>query len=176
MADCGRYDVIDLSDSAFNAAVLPALAVIPGVHNTTGASTPPANAQIAQCGEQKTWLVGVNWYLNDYVKLMFNYTQSELSGYPVTTIGAAGTAQFPAGTQGLGLRRRHDQRLRHARSRRLVSEPNQSPVRLRPPPLKRGGGFFLPGTTSRIPTPELLNKPSDRGPIATVPRKNPTVV
>jgi phosphate-selective porin OprO/OprP len=93
----GRYDVIDLSDDAFNAAGgCQNTALYPGV---SAASPAPANASIAQCGEQKTWLVGVNWYLNDYVRLMFNYTQSDLSGYPVTTIGSSNTAQFPAGTK-----------------------------------------------------------------------------
>lgn len=94
----GRYDVIDLSDDAFNnAGGCPNTALYPGV-NATGSPTPPANASIAQCGEQKTWLVGVNWYLNDYVKLMFNYTESDLSGYPVTALTPA-TAQFPANTK-----------------------------------------------------------------------------
>ena len=32
----------------------------------------------------KTWIVGVNWYLNDYTRLMFDYPQSDLSGYPAT--------------------------------------------------------------------------------------------
>ena len=39
---------------------------------------------VAECGEMKTWVIGVNWYLNDYVRLMFNYAQSDLSGYPTT--------------------------------------------------------------------------------------------
>ena len=29
----------------------------------------------AQCGEMRTWIVGVNWYLNDYVRMMFNYAE-----------------------------------------------------------------------------------------------------
>ena len=28
------------------------------------------------CGEQKTWQVGVNWWLNDHTRVMFNYGQS----------------------------------------------------------------------------------------------------
>ncbi|WP_108682737.1 OprO/OprP family phosphate-selective porin [Methyloceanibacter sp. wino2] len=52
----GRYDVIDLSDQS---------ALIPGC---TG------------CGEQETWLIGLNWYLNDYARLMLNVNQSEISG------------------------------------------------------------------------------------------------
>jgi phosphate-selective porin OprO/OprP len=52
----GRYDVLDLGDKA---------AAIPGC---------------TACGEQKTWLIGVNWYLTDYVRLMLNVNQSEIDG------------------------------------------------------------------------------------------------
>ena len=34
----------------------------------------------AECGEQKTWIFGVNWWLNDYTRLTFNYAQSDISG------------------------------------------------------------------------------------------------
>jgi phosphate-selective porin OprO/OprP len=50
----GRYDVIDLSNN--------------------GGFVCPA------CGTQKTWLVGVNWYLNDYTRLMLNYNESDIDG------------------------------------------------------------------------------------------------
>jgi phosphate-selective porin OprO/OprP len=86
-----RYDVLSLSDSAFNAAGgCPLLGL--GVNGLTGA-TPAA---IGQCGEQETWLIGLNWYLTDYVKLMFNYTQSELSSYPLTPL-IAGNTTYPSG-------------------------------------------------------------------------------
>jgi phosphate-selective porin OprO/OprP len=52
----GRYDVVDLSDKS---------SAIPGC---------------TECGEQRTWLVGVNWYLNDYMRLMLNVNQSEIEG------------------------------------------------------------------------------------------------
>lgn len=29
-------------------------------------------------GEQKTWIVGVNWHLNDYSRIMLNYSQSDI--------------------------------------------------------------------------------------------------
>ena len=32
------------------------------------------------CGEQKTWQLGVNWWLNDHSRIMFNYGQSEIAG------------------------------------------------------------------------------------------------
>jgi phosphate-selective porin OprO/OprP len=52
----GRYDVIDLADKS---------TAIPGC---------------TECGEQKTWLIGVNWYLNDYMRLMLNANQSKIEG------------------------------------------------------------------------------------------------
>jgi len=57
----GRYDVLDLSDQA---AAITAGGVV----------------DCAACGEQKTWLIGVNWYLNDYTRLMLNVNQSEIEG------------------------------------------------------------------------------------------------
>jgi phosphate-selective porin OprO and OprP len=50
----GRYDVIDLSDNS--------------------------GFVCAACGEQATWLLGVNWYLNDYTRLMLNYNESKIDG------------------------------------------------------------------------------------------------
>ncbi len=32
----------------------------------------------------KTWVVGVNWWMTEYMRLMFQYSQSDLSGYPST--------------------------------------------------------------------------------------------
>lgn len=57
----GRYDVLDLSDQA---AAITAGGVV----------------DCSACGEQKTWLIGVNWYLNDYTRLMLNVNQSEIEG------------------------------------------------------------------------------------------------
>ncbi|MEE9588852.1 MAG: porin, partial [Hyphomicrobiaceae bacterium] len=56
-----RYDVIDLSNQA---AAIAAGGVV----------------SCAECGEQKTWILGVNWWLNDYTRLTFNYAQSDISG------------------------------------------------------------------------------------------------
>ena len=52
----GRYDVIDLGDKAAAIGVC------------------------GECGEQATWLIGVNWLLTDYTALKFNVTQSEIKG------------------------------------------------------------------------------------------------
>ena len=51
-----RYDVLNLGD---NATLIPTCTM---------------------CGEQKTWQLGVNWYLNDNARLMFNYNQSDIGG------------------------------------------------------------------------------------------------
>ena len=31
----------------------------------------------------------MNWYLNDYVRLMFDYAEADLSGYPLTAVASA---------------------------------------------------------------------------------------
>jgi phosphate-selective porin OprO and OprP len=61
----GRWDVIDLLDSSFGCPV--------------SVSFLPSGRQFL-CGKQSTWLVGINWYLNDYTRLMLNYNQSEIDG------------------------------------------------------------------------------------------------
>ncbi len=52
----GRYDVIDLSDAAL---------FIDGCRT---------------CGEQSTWLIGVNWWLNNHTRLQFSYSESDIEG------------------------------------------------------------------------------------------------
>jgi phosphate-selective porin OprO/OprP len=101
----GRYDVLDLSDAAFNNASGVAnftggcANTRLGVNQFTAPSTGPANPiRLAQCGEQETWLIGVNWYLTDYVRLLFNYAESDLSGFPTTTV-AANSSGVPTGTR-----------------------------------------------------------------------------
>ena len=54
-----------------------------------------ARPSLGLCGEQRTWIIGVNWYLNDYVRLMFDYAEADLSGYPLTTITATNTSFAP---------------------------------------------------------------------------------
>jgi phosphate-selective porin OprO and OprP len=96
----GKYDVIDMSDTSFNNAGTngcQATRLYPGL--AAGTPTPTViGPSVGLCGEQKTWIVGVNWYLNDYVRLMFDYAEAELSGYPLTTI-TAGNTSVPSGTQ-----------------------------------------------------------------------------
>ena len=52
----GKYDVLNLSDEATT---------------ITSCTT---------CGDQRTWLVGVNWWLNDHTRLMFDYNESTIGG------------------------------------------------------------------------------------------------
>jgi len=60
----GRYDVLDLSDGA-------------GLINT---STAKNAVTCTDCGEQETWLIGLNWWMTNHTALKFNITQSEISG------------------------------------------------------------------------------------------------
>ncbi len=60
----GRYDVINLADGA--AAI--------------NASTAPGAVMCVDCGDQETWLIGLNWWINDYTAIKFNYNSSDISG------------------------------------------------------------------------------------------------
>jgi len=57
----GKYDVINLGDKA-------------------AAITNFGTVACTLCGDQETWLIGLNWWLTDYTALKFNVTQSEISG------------------------------------------------------------------------------------------------
>ena len=59
----GRYDVLDLTDKAL------------GIPNTAGFI--PGGTLL---GEQKTWLVGVNWWLNNHTRFQFQYSESDIGG------------------------------------------------------------------------------------------------
>lgn len=92
----GKYDVLDQSDSAFNnAGGCPTTRLFPGLSGSAPALVAPS---VSQCGEMNTWVVGANWYLNDYIRLMFDYAQSDLSNFPITTITATNTT-VPPGTK-----------------------------------------------------------------------------
>ena len=32
------------------------------------------------CGEQKTWTIGLNWWINNHARFMFNYSESDIDG------------------------------------------------------------------------------------------------
>ena len=114
----GKYDVVDLSDKAFNdAGGCPTTRLYPGLASTgSGTSATIGAPSLGLCGEQRTWIIGVNWYLNDYVRLLFDYSESDLSGYPLTTITATNTSFAPgtyagfddAKVRGFGMRAQVD--------------------------------------------------------------------
>ena len=87
----GKYNVLDLSDEGFNAAG--------GCRNTqlfpAVSSATLIAPSVGLCGEMKTWTVGMNWYFNDYVRLMFDYSEFDLGNYPATLITAANTTVAP---------------------------------------------------------------------------------
>jgi phosphate-selective porin OprO/OprP len=114
----GKYDVLDMSDTSFNNAPggCPTTTLFPNVAvNTQVTPNSIAASKLGLCGEQRTWIIGINWYLNDYVRLMFDYAEADLSGYPVTTVAAntslapATIAGFDGGTvRGFGMRAQVD--------------------------------------------------------------------
>jgi phosphate-selective porin OprO/OprP len=81
----GRYDVIDLTD---NATAIPTCEF---------------------CGEQETWEVVLNWWLNDYTGLQFQYSQSEINGGPLLFAdGTSANLNNGAKIEGFGTRMRFD--------------------------------------------------------------------
>jgi phosphate-selective porin OprO/OprP len=95
----GRYDVVDLADQ--NAAVV-------GFKANT--NTTDALVACTLCGDQKTWLIGVNWWLNDYTRLALNVTQSKIEGSnSLNAFGTVGANQNKgAEINGVGLRAQVD--------------------------------------------------------------------
>ena len=124
----GKYDVLDMSDpNSFNLGVNPVSSSFTGACANTrlfpglsaGSTSSGGSAQaptlvassVAQCGDMKTWIVGVNWWMTDYMRLMFQYSQSDLSGYPITTTATSsagvpvqGGGQEVAGFDGATIR------------------------------------------------------------------------
>ena len=151
----GKYDVLDMSDKRLQRRRQVRLPDNPALSQlgSTGEWRlhPSAHRASALCGEQRTWIVGVNWYLNDYVRLMFDYAEADLSGYPLTAVTQR-TSLAPGTCHNAGFDGRHCQRLRHARASRLVKleKRNFSPLRCQTAALKRGGGFFC---ARRSPAP-----------------------
>ena len=93
----GRYDVINLSDK--NTSLV-------GFNSNTASAI---NA-CTLCGDQNTWLVGVNWWLNDYTRLALNVTQSKIEGgNPLNAFGVVGANRNNnAEITGVGLRAQVD--------------------------------------------------------------------
>ena len=83
----GKYDVLDQSDTAFNNAASPGgcqtTTLWPGVSSAAPGLSPNA---IPLCGDMKTWIVGASWWMTDYMRLMAQYSELDLSGYPTVAV------------------------------------------------------------------------------------------
>jgi phosphate-selective porin OprO/OprP len=90
----GRYDVIDLTDQAKTIQGNPVSGTFP-------------NAICTQCGEQKTWEVVLNWWLNDYTGLQFQYGESDIEGGPLLVNGVSANQNNGANIKGFGTRMRY---------------------------------------------------------------------
>lgn len=74
-----RYEHLDLSDEDLVGG--------PTNNFTTGTSALAAlNSRLGRGGTQSSYIVGVNWYLNDYLRLMLNYGRVEVEGGPQAAI------------------------------------------------------------------------------------------
>ena len=143
----GKYDVLNMSDSGFNdAGGCRTTRLYPNLASSRPA--PYRASSLGLCGEQKTWIIGVNWYLNDYVRLMFDYAEADLSGYPLTNV-TAGTSlalthlpRLPALMEGRSEASPHAPRSTGKTTK--LEKRNFSPLRCQTAAPKRGGGFFAP--------------------------------
>lgn len=75
----GRYEYLDLSDDA----------LVNGATNNFANGTSALAAlstRLGRGGVQSSYLLGVNWYLNDYLRLMLNYGRIEVQGGPQAAI------------------------------------------------------------------------------------------
>ncbi|MGV1014134.1 MAG: OprO/OprP family phosphate-selective porin, partial [Methyloceanibacter sp.] len=73
----GRYDALDLNDGLTVNRTAPAAAGPFNCFPVNAGAANPNNFRF-MCGKQETWQLGVNWYLNDYTRLMFNYAESDI--------------------------------------------------------------------------------------------------
>jgi phosphate-selective porin OprO/OprP len=93
----GKYDVLDQSDTAFNnAGGCRNTRLFPGLASTNVGDPPVATLaanNIPLCGDMKTWIVGVSWWMTEYMRLMAQYSESDLSGYP--TVAALADPSLP---------------------------------------------------------------------------------
>lgn len=75
----GRYEYLDLADDALVNGATNNFAN--GTSALAGLAT-----RLGRGGLQSSYLVGVNWYLNDYLRLMLNYGRIEVQGGPQAAI------------------------------------------------------------------------------------------
>jgi phosphate-selective porin OprO/OprP len=93
----GRYDVLDLSDKALT------------LQGNVAGLVGPTSVNCSLCGEQKTWLIGINWWLNDYTRFQFNYNESDINGGPLFLAnGSSANRNDGANIKGFGMRAQVD--------------------------------------------------------------------
>jgi phosphate-selective porin OprO/OprP len=69
----------------------------------------PTSVNCSLCGEQKTWLIGINWWLNDYTRFQFNYNESDINGGPLFLAnGSSANRNDGANIKGFGMRAQVD--------------------------------------------------------------------
>jgi phosphate-selective porin OprO/OprP len=92
----GRYDVVDLADKALTLQGNPAV-VAPVIASSA--------LNCVTCGDQSTWTVGLNWYLNDYTRIFFNYAESDVGGGALLLAnGTSANVNDGANIKGFGTR------------------------------------------------------------------------
>jgi phosphate-selective porin OprO/OprP len=90
-----RYEYLDLVDDD--------LVNGPTNNFATGTSALAAlNSRLGRGGTQASYLVGVNWYLNDYLRLMLNYGRVEVEGGPLAATVDPASA-LPVNQRGFGV-------------------------------------------------------------------------
>jgi phosphate-selective porin OprO/OprP len=107
----GRYDVVDLTDKALT--LQNPSNVSSGGTGTGSNYLQSLSTSCTQCGEQKTWGIGINWWLNDYTRFQFNYNESDISGGPLLFTNANGAVVSAnqndgANIKGFGMRAQVD--------------------------------------------------------------------
>jgi phosphate-selective porin OprO and OprP len=92
----GRYNALNLSDT--NGTLIGV-----GSDFTTAAAC-------TICGNYETWVIGVNWWLNDYTRMMLNVSQTNIEGSNPTNGLNSGNANGnkSADITGVGLRAQVD--------------------------------------------------------------------
>ncbi|HET9538342.1 MAG TPA: porin, partial [Mesorhizobium sp.] len=101
-----RYDVIELSDKAITMQGNPTqTGPDPDADDFPSGISP----NCTRCGDQETWEVVLNWWLNDYTGLQFQYSQSDISGGQLLLAdGTSANRNNGAKIEGFGARMRFD--------------------------------------------------------------------
>ena len=108
---------------------MPQHAALPAV--AASSSVTLVAPSVGLCGEMKTWTVGMKWYLNDYVRLMFDYSKSDLGDYPVEEARGVGLANGSDLERALALlitqRRLEDRSFTAALEKKFSARPKPTP-------------------------------------------------